>query len=181
MQTLADRLRSKAHRITKTPIQSTSSAKPVKVAVPARPKRPTGRPRIQFKPETAQPQPVDLDIVRRLARIHCTQEEIAATFDINVNTLTAFPGFLATYRKGLAKGKKSLRRVMFEQAMDPNDPGHTTMRIWLSKQALGMREPPHEVTGAGGGPIKTELNIQVVSETAKKLTEQICAGKGTEG
>ena len=36
-----------------------------------------------------------------------------------------------------------------------------------------------EVTGEGGGAIKTETIIKVVSEEARKLTEQVLAGQGT--
>jgi len=36
------------------------------------------------------------------------------------------------------------------------------------------------VTGEGGGPIKSEVTINVNSEKAKTLTEQVLAGKGTE-
>lgn len=37
-----------------------------------------------------------------------------------------------------------------------------------------------EIAGAGGGPVQVETKITVVSETAKNLTEQVLAGKGTE-
>ncbi len=36
-----------------------------------------------------------------------------------------------------------------------------------------------EFTGEGGGPVKHETTIKVVSEEAKKLTEKIMTGEGT--
>ncbi len=39
---------------------------------------------------------------------------------------------------------------------------------------------PQALVGAGGGPIKSETTIKVISENAKKLTEEIIEGKGTE-
>lgn len=36
------------------------------------------------------------------------------------------------------------------------------------------------IAGEGGGPIKTETIIKVVSDAAKKLTESVLSGQGTE-
>ena len=85
---------------------------------------------------------VDWDFVARLAKIQCTSQEIADTLDISEDTLLR----RAREEKGMtiaefikihsAKGRKSLRRMLWEKAQN----GNTAMLIWLSKNYLGMRD-----------------------------------------
>ena len=119
---------------------------------------------------------IDYELVERLARIHCTHEEIATALDVSVSLLEHSDKFLQVYKKGLENGRKSLRRLQWEKAQgyepellkdsDGNivtdDKGKpvmarpatlpdTTMLIWLGKQLLGQRdrqelEIAHQVT-----------------------------------
>jgi hypothetical protein len=87
------------------------------------------------------PIPVDLDLVKKLASIHCTKREIASVVGIAINTLE-HERFVEVLQKGQDEGKMSLKRKMFEVAMK----GNTAMLIWLSKQHLGMKErQPDEI------------------------------------
>ena len=50
---------------------------------------------------------------------------------------------------------------------------HPSMAIFLAKNWLGMKEA-HEITGAGGESIKTEIIVS--SDAAKKLLMEITKG-----
>ncbi len=78
---------------------------------------------------------IDYENVERLASIMCTQEEIASFLDLSVRTLQRDKEFCRVYKKGLDKGKMSLRRKQF--LMSETNP---TMAIWLGKQYLDQRD-----------------------------------------
>ncbi len=80
--------------------------------------------------------PIDMEMVSKLAMIHCTMEEIASFFDVHVDTLRNREGFLDVYKRGMDDGKKSLRRMQFTSA----EKGNVTMQIWLGKQYLKQRD-----------------------------------------
>lgn len=79
---------------------------------------------------------IDYPTVERLAAIMCTQEEIGNYLDINVRTLQRDDEFCRIYKKGLDKGKMSIRRQQYKSA----DEGNVTMQIWLGKQYLNQRD-----------------------------------------
>jgi hypothetical protein len=84
-------------------------------------------------------------IAENMAHIQCTAEEICGCLDINDETM----GFKIKERYGIdfpewrlkygAEGKKSLRRRLYEMAMNPKW-DNTQAAIWLSKNYLGMKE-----------------------------------------
>lgn len=77
---------------------------------------------------------IDVDLVKKLAMIHCTKEEIASIVGCCKDTLyERFPDVL---REGDEEGKMSLKRKMHEIALS----GNVQMLIWLSKQRLGYKE-----------------------------------------
>jgi len=92
------------------------------------PKKKTGRP----------PAVIDWELVGNLALVQCTQEEIAAVVGVSRQTLLSKPEFLDIYKRGIEKGKSSLRRAQWKLAMS----GNATMCIWLGKQLLGQRDQP---------------------------------------
>jgi len=79
--------------------------------------------------------PIDIELVQKLAQIHCTKREIASIVGCHVETLD-HERFSEVLQKGFDEGKMSLKRKMFEVAMK----GNCAMLIWLSKQHLGMKE-----------------------------------------
>jgi hypothetical protein len=79
---------------------------------------------------------IDYEAVERLARIHCTQEEIASFLNLSTKTLQRDDHFCLIYKKGIDEGKKSLRRLQWELA----EQGDRTMLVWLGKQYLGQRD-----------------------------------------
>ena len=106
-------------------------------------KNPGGRPKIQ----------IDYDTVEKLSSIMCTQEEIAAYFDIDVRTLLRDEKFCRIYKKGIEKGKMSFRRQQYKLA----EAGNPTMCIWLGKQYLGQKDKQElEHSGDVGIKVKWE-------------------------
>jgi hypothetical protein len=84
-------------------------------------KKKVGRPKFQ----------INYNQVEKLANIMCTIDEIAAVLGCNRDTLYVDEKFSDIYKKGLDKGKMSLRRNQYR--MSETNP---TMAIWLGKQYL---------------------------------------------
>jgi len=105
-------------------------------------KKKVGRPLIE----------IDYATVEKLALIHCTQEEIAHFLGVSVDTLLSRKEFVEIYKKGISKGKMSLRRMMWKQAEE----GNVTMMIWLSKQLLGYWD--RQDVGFSGDGLTVKVN-----------------------
>lgn len=90
----------------------------------------------------------------KLCNIQCTEEEIAAWFDMSEDTLDREcrekygMGFSDAYKIYSRKGKMSIRRMQFKLAEN-----YPAMAIWLGKQYLGQteqgkaEEPDDDMTG----------------------------------
>jgi len=87
-----------------------------------------GRPKADIKPEQ----------VAALARIGCTQEEIAAVLKCTPRTLRN--RFKEEIRSGMDEMRASIRRWQYMKAKD----GNVAMLIWLGKQYLGQKERMEE-------------------------------------
>ena len=87
---------------------------------------PAGRPKKQ----------IDYELVRKLANIQCTQEEIASVLGVSTRTLQRDEEFRRIYKEEMDSGKISLRRMQWRAA----DRGSNTMLVWLGKQYLGQRD-----------------------------------------
>ena len=99
---------------------------------------------------------IDYELVKKLAGIMCTQEEIANILDISTRTLQRDSKFCRIYKTARENGKMSLRRMQFKKAME----GNVTMLIWLGKQYLGQKEQQkieHELENGKKPQIKIEL------------------------
>lgn len=78
---------------------------------------------------------IDYDVVEKLAKIQCTQEEIASFLNISTRTLQRDEKFMELFNRGRENGKMSLRRIQWKHAEKS-----ATMAIWLGKQYLGQRD-----------------------------------------
>jgi len=111
---------------------------------------------------------IDLVELEKLCAICCTQQEIAAWFNLSgptiqrrhadSKTLYDYSGEKLTFRqimdRGYAKGRISLRRKQMQMAEN----GNATMLVWLGKMILGQRETVEtQVTGPSGGAFKIEI------------------------
>lgn len=81
--------------------------------------------------------PIDLELTYGLAKLHCTNREIASLVGISVDTLQR--RYHDILDKGRDEGKMTLRRSMWDLALNGRNP---TMMIWLSKQHLGFSDNP---------------------------------------
>lgn len=83
---------------------------------------------------------IDEALLFELARIQCTQVEMAACLGVSRQTLITHlrehPELADTLERGQAAGKMSLRRHMFHEAQK----GNAIMQIFLSKNLLGMSD-----------------------------------------
>lgn len=76
------------------------------------------------------------EMVRKLAAVMCTEEEIASVLGVSVELLHNSANnetFAECYKRGKEQGKASLRRSQFELAKK-----NASMAIWLGKQYLGQ-------------------------------------------
>jgi len=118
-----------------------SGSPPTTQSGPPRAESRGGRPRLQL----------DLRQVEELARIACTEEDMAAVLGVSVDTIQRRKRTSAEFRgvieKGRASLRNSLRRLQVKKALE----GNTTMLIWLGKQLLGQSDRQSaELTGARG-------------------------------
>jgi len=86
-----------------------------------------GRPRIEL----------DETILANLASLQCTNQEIAFVMGVSVDTLARH--YKDVIAVGSAQGKIKLRRAMFRNACEKDNP---TMQIWLSKNLLNYVDAP---------------------------------------
>ena len=121
-----------------------------------------GRPKFQ----------IDYELVKELAELMCTHEEIASVLGCSAKTLARDAEFCLVHKKGMENGKMSLRRAQFTKAVTESN---TVMQIWLGKQYLNQSEPrdkdPHEEESAP--PVSIHFDVKApVSEV------KITRGKG---
>lgn len=96
---------------------------------------------------------IDLAVLEKLCGLQCTDLEIAGFFGVNVRTIERHkkkPAFAAAMERGRAKGRLSVRRMLFEQAAK----GSAAPLIFLAKNLLGYKDyVANEHSGPEGGPI----------------------------
>jgi hypothetical protein len=86
--------------------------------------RPVGRPKKEL----------DVEQIRELAMIQCTDGEIAAVMRVSVDTITR--NYAEMIKEGREHGKSSLRRAQYKLALT----GNAQMLIWLGRFYLGQKE-----------------------------------------
>jgi hypothetical protein len=103
---------------------------------------------------------IDGEQVTRLARLHCTMQEMADFFGCHRETLRE--NFSSQIDKGRAEGNISLRRKQWQMAVEK---GNVVMLIWLGKQMLGQR---NEIIESDSN---TPLPIYDIVEEPKEVIE----------
>lgn len=125
-----------------------------------------GRPKLEL----------DEGLIKSMAEIHCTLEEIASVVGCSVDTLER--RYLDIIKDARNGGRMSLRRKQFEVAMS----GNPQMLIWLGKQELGQTDKVMET----GSPKAIQVVYQkmpqgkLTEEIDKLMAEQKLLGKGEE-
>ena len=96
---------------------------------------------------------IDLGELEKLCALQCTDEDLAAFFGVTVRTIERRRqkhAFAAVMERGRAKGRLSVRRLLFTQANN----GNTAASIFLAKNLLGYRDVrSNQHSGPDGGPI----------------------------
>lgn len=77
---------------------------------------------------------VDEELLKKLASIMCTMEEMSDILGVSVDTLER--RYADLIKEARSKGKMSLRRWQFQAA----EKGNVACLIWLGKQHLGQSE-----------------------------------------
>lgn len=119
---------------------------------------------------------IDWKLFNGFCAMQCTLKEIACYFNCSEDTIERRVrqekdvSFADYFGKKRITGLISLRRMQFKMAEKS-----PAMAIFLGKNYLGQADK-HEITGAGGEPIKHEIIVN--SENTKKLLNEI--GKGIE-
>ena len=108
---------------------------------------------------------IDYEAAARLARIHCTNEEIAACLGVSRchwYTLIKNDAELANaVENARGEGRASLRRLQWQNATE----GNVTMQIWLGKQILQQNDVSrNEITGKDGNAIRIEEDAAAARE-----------------
>jgi len=97
------------------------------------------------------------DEVYKLAAIGCTAAEIAAFFDVHIDTLLR--NFASEITKGKEWAKIRLRKAMFTNATENMQPA---VQIFLAKNVLGMSDNP--VDSEANAPLpwnEEDANVEV--------------------
>ena len=125
------------------------------------PKRGRGRPPADITPEA----------VEKLSALQCTDEELAAYFNVTTRTIEKYrlkPEFKEAMERGKAQGRLSLRRAQFRAAVDNNNPA---MLIWMGKQILDQRDKQlvdNNITGT-----MTQTTVTLTADEAKALKQAL--------
>jgi len=109
---------------------------------------------------------IDYDMVKKLAHIHCTQQEIANILEVSVDTLQRDEEFCGIYKKAMDDAKASLRRLQFRKA----ESGNPTMLIWLGKQYLGQTDK-QDIKHSGGLSVYADMTDEELDDEIRKLEQ----------
>jgi hypothetical protein len=99
--------------------------------------------------------PIKIDLVEleKLSSVQCTDDELAAILQVSVRTIERRkkdPAFAETIDRGRARGRVSVRRMLFAQGAK----GNVAAAIFLAKNLLGYKDYfRNEHSGPDGGPI----------------------------
>lgn len=113
----------------------------------------------------------DFAIFENLCKIQCTLHEIAAFFDVDVNTIESHvkahygKNFSEVFKEKRKLGHVSLRRKQYEKALE----GNTTMLIWLGKQYLKQLD---KIETSGGGD-EREKNTLSSDELERRINKRL--------
>lgn len=103
---------------------------------------------------------IDYETVEKLARMHCTQEEIATYMGISVRTLQRDEEFCRIYKKGIGNACISLRRLQWRAA----EAGNKTMLVWLGRIYLKQTESMHVDVNEKALEVMTAFNEALKAE-----------------
>src|ERR1700722_7166520 len=86
-----------------------------------------------------KPVQIDLEQVEKLCGLQCTDEELAAFLEVGVGTIEgrkSQPAFAEAMARGKAKGRVSVRRMLFAAGSK----GNIAAAIFLAKNLLAYKD-----------------------------------------
>ena len=114
---------------------------------------------------------IDLVELEKLCGLQCTDAEVASFFGISVRTIERRrkqPAFAEIMERGRAKGKLSVRRMLFGQGAK----GNIAAAIFLAKNLLGYKDiVANEHSGPNGAPIEMDHQIDLEQLTDEELQQ----------
>jgi hypothetical protein len=126
-----------------------------------------------------KPAAIDLMELEKLCSLHCSDEEIAAWFNVSVRTIQnrrKQRQFAKVMRRGKAKGLISIRRAQMKLL----EAGNGTMGVWLGKQLLGQRDAMQITNGDNiqteSKPDYSRLSVEELRELQATLAKVIDKG-----
>lgn len=123
------------------------------------------KPKRKNKPGAGRPRKVlDTKLLVQLARIHCTNEEIADMLQCDVATLTK--NYSELIKESRAWGKRSLRRAQFANAIKHRN---AALQIWLGKVELGQRDTTLPAPSSGSAD---ETHVLVIDKNGSESNDQ---------
>lgn len=129
---------------------------------------------------------LDINQIRQLAMLGCTQREIARVMDIDEKTLRRHKveGPVAdAIAEGRAHQCLSVRRTLMKGVAN----GNVAMTIFMAKNILGYRDVSdmrYTISGPDGGPIEVDHNHDAKERLLRKLdsiADRLAAQSGDSG
>ena len=112
---------------------------------------------------------IDLVELEKLCVLQCTDEELAAWFNVTTRTIERRrkkKSFAEVMARGKAKGRISVRRMQMKLLEN----GNATMGVWLGKNILGqVDEIRHQLDGRG---VSVNVMIPLNPEPPKEITDE---------
>lgn len=113
---------------------------------------------------------IDLVELEKLSAMQCTDQEVAAWFGVKERTIERRrqqPAFAAAMELGRAKGRISLRRMLWAQAAH-----NAGAAIFLAKNLLGYRDVrSNEHSGPDGGAIPIHAGLDLSRISTEELAQ----------
>lgn len=114
-----------------------------------------------------EPKPIDVHLIKELAKIQCTHEEMAAVVGLKrrhfIERVQNSQELRDVIDSGWDEGRASIRRQQFKMLLA----GDKTMAVWLGKQYLGQRDQ----VGIGDPEGKPLEPMHVIVEYEDRPTE----------
>src|SRR5215472_6703062 len=114
---------------------------------------------------------IDVAELEKLCGLQCTDAEIASFFGVSTRTIErrkAQTAFTEAIERGRAKGKLSVRRMLFGMAAK----GNIAAVIFLAKNTIGYRDVvASELSGPNGTPIEVDRQLDFSDLTDEELQQ----------